>query len=138
MVFLPYFKDIPDGRRAGKVIYPLDEILLLRAVAGKTIDRKAACVVARKGNRGTLREDAERFAAEQKANGSRKRRSVLTTRSTAITAASKRGVANEFFGPNWTPDAALQPTENPKRPFSSYFSMILEKKMVPGASSQIR
>jgi predicted transposase YbfD/YdcC len=28
-VFLSYFKDMPDHRQAGKVIYPLDEILLL-------------------------------------------------------------------------------------------------------------
>jgi hypothetical protein len=28
-VFLQYFKDMPDRRQAGKVVYPLDEILLL-------------------------------------------------------------------------------------------------------------
>jgi len=28
-VFLQYFKDMPDRRQAGKVIYPVDEILLL-------------------------------------------------------------------------------------------------------------
>src|SRR5208283_4337063 len=28
-VFLSYFKDMPDHRQAGKVTYPLDEILLL-------------------------------------------------------------------------------------------------------------
>jgi predicted transposase YbfD/YdcC len=32
-VFLSYFKDMPDHRQAGKVIYPLDEILLLCLLA---------------------------------------------------------------------------------------------------------
>src|SRR5579863_9957481 len=31
--FLQYFIDMPDGRQAGKVIYPLDEILLLCLLA---------------------------------------------------------------------------------------------------------
>ena len=29
VVFLEYFGDLPDPRQAGKVVYPLDEILLL-------------------------------------------------------------------------------------------------------------
>ena len=29
VVFLNYFKDLPDVRQSGKVKYPLDEILLL-------------------------------------------------------------------------------------------------------------
>jgi len=32
-VFLSYFKDMPAHRQAGKVTYPLDEILLLRPLA---------------------------------------------------------------------------------------------------------
>jgi predicted transposase YbfD/YdcC len=32
-VFLRYFKDMPDSRQSGKVIYPLDEILLLCLLA---------------------------------------------------------------------------------------------------------
>ena len=32
-VFLDYFKDLPDGRQPGKVIYPLDEVLLLALLA---------------------------------------------------------------------------------------------------------
>jgi predicted transposase YbfD/YdcC len=32
-VFLQYFKEMPDSRQAGKVIYPLDEILLLCLLA---------------------------------------------------------------------------------------------------------
>src|SRR5471030_3075857 len=32
-VFLQYFKDMPDSRQIGKVIYPLDEILLLCLLA---------------------------------------------------------------------------------------------------------
>ena len=32
-VFLDYFKDLPDSRQPGKVIYPLDEVLLLALLA---------------------------------------------------------------------------------------------------------
>jgi len=31
-VFLSHFKDLPDSRQPGKVIYPLDEVLLLLAL----------------------------------------------------------------------------------------------------------
>jgi predicted transposase YbfD/YdcC len=33
VVFLDYFKDLPDSRQRGKVMYPLDEVLLLCLVA---------------------------------------------------------------------------------------------------------
>ena len=33
VVFLAYFKDMPDPRQRGKVIYPLDEVLLLCLLA---------------------------------------------------------------------------------------------------------
>lgn len=33
VVFLSYFKDLPDPRQRGKVIYPLDEVLLLALLA---------------------------------------------------------------------------------------------------------
>ena len=33
MVFLKYFRDLPDPRQAGKVVYPLDEIVLLCLLA---------------------------------------------------------------------------------------------------------
>lgn len=33
IVFLEYFRDLPDPRQAGKVVYPLDEILLLCLLA---------------------------------------------------------------------------------------------------------
>ncbi len=33
VVFLKYFRDLPDPRQAGKVTYPLDEILLLCLLA---------------------------------------------------------------------------------------------------------
>ena len=33
VVFLPYFKDLPDPRQAGKVSYPLAEVLLLCLLA---------------------------------------------------------------------------------------------------------
>ena len=29
IVFLEYFEDLPDPRQRGKVVYPLDEVLLL-------------------------------------------------------------------------------------------------------------
>src|ERR1035437_5420840 len=32
-VFLDYFKDLPDPRQRGKVVYPLDELLLLCLLA---------------------------------------------------------------------------------------------------------
>ena len=32
-VFLDFFKDLPDPRQLGKVVYPLDEILLLCLLA---------------------------------------------------------------------------------------------------------
>ena len=33
VVFLNHFKDLPDPRQPGKVIYPLDEVLLLCLLA---------------------------------------------------------------------------------------------------------
>ena len=33
VVFLDHFRDIPDARQAGKVVYPLDEVLLLSLLA---------------------------------------------------------------------------------------------------------
>ena len=33
VVFLNHFKDLPDHRQAGKVMYPLDEVLLLALLA---------------------------------------------------------------------------------------------------------
>jgi DDE_Tnp_1-associated len=33
VVFLSYFKDLPDPRQPGKVVYPLDEVLLLCLLA---------------------------------------------------------------------------------------------------------
>jgi len=38
-------------------------------IADKILEKKADCVLARKGNQGALREDVEAFAAEQKASG---------------------------------------------------------------------
>jgi predicted transposase YbfD/YdcC len=40
-----------------------------RDISQKVIDKKADYILALKGNQGTLREDVEVFAAEQKANG---------------------------------------------------------------------
>ena len=33
VVFLDYFNDMPDRRQPGKVVYPLDEVLLLSLLA---------------------------------------------------------------------------------------------------------
>jgi predicted transposase YbfD/YdcC len=50
-------------------IVTLDAMGCQRGIAQKIIDKKADYVLAPKGNQGTLREDVEVFAAEQKANG---------------------------------------------------------------------
>src|SRR4051812_30294556 len=52
-------------------IVTIDAMGCQRAIAQKIIDKKADYVLALKGNQGTLREDVEVFAAEQKANGFR-------------------------------------------------------------------
>jgi predicted transposase YbfD/YdcC len=50
-------------------IVSIDAMGCQRDIAAKIVDRKADFVLALKGNQGTLREDVELFAAEQKANG---------------------------------------------------------------------
>jgi predicted transposase YbfD/YdcC len=50
-------------------IVTIDAMGCQRAIAGKIVEKKADYVLALKGNQGTLREDVELFAAEQKANG---------------------------------------------------------------------
>jgi predicted transposase YbfD/YdcC len=50
-------------------ILTIDAMGCQRDIAQKIIDKKADYVLALKGNQGTLREDVELFAAEQKANG---------------------------------------------------------------------
>ena len=52
-------------------IVTIDAMGCQRGIAQKIIDKKADYVLALKGNQGTLREDVEVFAAEQKANGLR-------------------------------------------------------------------
>ena len=52
-------------------IVTIDAMGCQRGIAQKIIDKKADYVRALKGNQGTLREDVEVFAAEQKANGFR-------------------------------------------------------------------
>jgi predicted transposase YbfD/YdcC len=52
-------------------IVTIDAMGCQRSIAQKIIDKKADYVLALKGNQGTLREDVEVFAAEQKANGFR-------------------------------------------------------------------
>src|SRR4051795_12909526 len=55
--------------RSRGAIVTLDAMGCQRDIAQKIIDKKADYVLALKGNQGTLREDVEVFAAEQKANG---------------------------------------------------------------------
>jgi predicted transposase YbfD/YdcC len=50
-------------------IVTIDAMGCQRQIAEKIVDKKADYVLALKGNQGTLREDVELFAAEQKANG---------------------------------------------------------------------
>jgi len=50
-------------------IVTIDAMGCQRDIAQKIIDKKADYVLALKGNQGTLREDVELFAAEQKARG---------------------------------------------------------------------
>jgi predicted transposase YbfD/YdcC len=50
-------------------IVTIDAIGCQRSIAQKIVDKKAHYVLALKGNQGSLREDVELFAAEQKANG---------------------------------------------------------------------
>lgn len=45
----------------------IDAMGCQRGIAQKIVDRKADCVLALKGNQGSLRDDVELFAAEQKA-----------------------------------------------------------------------
>jgi hypothetical protein len=72
-------------------IITIDAMGCQRGIAQKILDKKADYVLVLKGNQGTLREDAELFVAEQKAQGSKTPRSAGTTPSTAITAASRPG-----------------------------------------------
>ena len=50
-------------------IVTIDAMGCQRDIAKKIMDKKADYVLALKGNQGTLREDVEAFATEQKANG---------------------------------------------------------------------
>jgi predicted transposase YbfD/YdcC len=50
-------------------IVTIDAMGCQRDIAQKIVDKKADYVLALKGNQGTLREDVELFATEQKANG---------------------------------------------------------------------
>jgi len=50
-------------------VVTIDAMGCQRAVAEKILERRADYILALKGNQGTLRDDVEIFAAEQKANG---------------------------------------------------------------------
>src|ERR1035438_8332315 len=49
-------------------VVTIDAMGCQRAIAQKIVDKKADYILALKGNQGSLREDVELFAAEQKAN----------------------------------------------------------------------
>jgi predicted transposase YbfD/YdcC len=53
-------------------IVTIDAMGCQRHIAEKIVNKKADYVLALKGNQGSLREDVEVFAAEQKANGFRR------------------------------------------------------------------
>ena len=50
VVFLEYFKDLPDPRQQGKVVYPLDEVLLL-SLLGVLAGAEAFTDIARFGEK---------------------------------------------------------------------------------------
>lgn len=50
-------------------VVTIDAMGCQREIAKKVVDKKADYVLALKGNQGSLRDDVERFVAEQKANG---------------------------------------------------------------------
>jgi hypothetical protein len=70
-------------------VVTIDAIRCQRDIAAKIIDKKADCVVALKGNQGTLREDVEVFVHEQKALRTGIPRSARAKPSMPITAVSR-------------------------------------------------
>jgi predicted transposase YbfD/YdcC len=88
----------------------IDAMGCQRDIAQKILDKSADYVLALKGNQGSLREDVELFAAEQKANGFSDTKVSRIKPSMAITAASKRestlqsmtwpGCRNATIGPD--------------------------------------
>jgi predicted transposase YbfD/YdcC len=80
-------------------IESIDAMGCQRDIAEKIVTKKADYVLALKGNQGTLREDVELFAAEQKANGSPP--SAAIRRSTVITAASETRTYTAFHDIDW-------------------------------------
>ena len=69
-------------------IITTDAIGCQRDIAQKVLDKNADYILALKGNQGTLREDVELFAAEQKANGWREFSRPKWKHSSAIGAAA--------------------------------------------------
>ena len=70
-------------------IVTIDAMGCQREIAQQILDQKADYVLALKGNQGTLREDVEVFAAEQKANGFKNTKVSRHQTVDGITAASK-------------------------------------------------
>jgi hypothetical protein len=64
VVFLNHFKDLPDQRQLGKVIYPLHEVLLLclLAVLAGAEDFVVECSLDRHSRRRRQRREASRQA----------------------------------------------------------------------------
>ena len=83
-------------------ILTIDAMGCQRAIAQKIIDKKADYLLAVKGNQGSLRQDIEVFAAEQKAAAFKDtKRSVPIDPSMAITAESKRAPLQCFHDVEW-------------------------------------
>src|SRR5258706_14584021 len=66
---MPVFPALLDMLAIEGAIVSIDAMGCQRDIAEKIVAKKADYVLALKGNQGTLRQDVELFAAEQKANG---------------------------------------------------------------------
>ena len=62
--FLDYFKDLPDRQQRGKVLYPLDEVLLLRLVAVPAVSEAIIDIVRIGENNSSCYGCSARFATE--------------------------------------------------------------------------
>jgi len=66
---MPVSRALLDMLAIEGAIVSIDAMGCQRDIAEKIVAKKADYVLALKGNQGTLRQDVELFAAEQKANG---------------------------------------------------------------------
>ena len=80
---------LPDMMEIEGAVITIDAMGCQRAIAKKIRDKKTGYIIALKGNQGTLREDVEVFAAEQKAMFSKIGRLAGMRPSIATTDATK-------------------------------------------------